>query len=798
MGRYFLLITQHPRFTLGVVLAVMAATGFGLTKLRFDSRPDAFLPPEHPALVSKKRVEEVFGLEDPMLLAVIVVDEAGEPIPGGFFRPHAAEPVKLVRDLSDEILALLDENRATWGDPPEHPVYSLATEFDVDMTSGVPEDLPFLDPFPEKAEDLEALREAVYRLELYTGVIVSEDGSAAAIFIVPPTGSAQPVYEKVRALAKQYEAPGIRLALAGEAAVRSAMGHAVVDSAIRLNPLCVAVVIVFLIIAFRNLVGLVLPMMVVGFGCAVMLGTMSWFDIPVYIITNSILVTVMSIGVADAIHILGEYYREIGKRSDDPGSRLSRAEIVAKAHSRLWLPVFVTSVTDMVGFASFFFTGIMPPLKWFGLFTALGVGATLVASFTLLPACLMFVNPESKHQRKLARWSATGPLVRGLVTHGEVVQRRAGSWLVVGIVLTALGAWFASDLRVGQSMASTFESTSRIVRDDRLLNRLFDGTYFLDVIVEAKENGGLVSPEVLRKIEALETFAESQESVNGSISVAGFSRKMNQILNDWDKEFNRIPDDAGDVREHLDLLERSASKHADLVRVIDKDYRRALVRLRLTSGEYDDERRVVEAVSTFLDREFPPDGGLETELAGRVYLDYHWVALVVSSHVRSLTLTCILIFVCLVVLFRSLKTGVLCMIPVSFAVLCVYAVMAATDIPLSVGTSMFASLSIGVGVNFPIHVIDRTRLALRENDGNLAAAYREVFSLTAKALVFNALAVCCGFLALLVSELPLMRQFGLMIALGIGSCCFASLTFLPAIIALLHRSGAKARDIPAE
>ena len=797
MGRYFLLITSHPRATLAIVLTIMAATGYGLTKLRFDSRPDAFLPPEHPALLSKQRVEDVFGLEDPMLLAVVVVDEEGEPVPGGIFRPHDAKPLEHIRDLSHEVLELLDKNREAWGDPPEHPVYSLATEFDVDMTSGIPEDLPFLDPFPETAEDLEALREAVYRLELYTGVIVSDDGSSAAIFIVPPPGSAQPVYEEVRKLADSRAAPGLRLALAGEAAVRSAMGHAVVDSAIRLNPLCVAVVVVFLIIAFRNLVGLALPMMVVGFGSAVMLGTMCWFDIPVYIITNSILVTVMSIGVADAIHILGEYYREIGRNSGEAGAQLSRAQLVAKAHGRLWVPVFVTSVTDIVGFASFFFTGIMPPLRWFGLFTALGVGATLVASFTLLPACLMFVNPEAKHQRKLARWSASGPLVRLLVAHGETVRRRAGLWLFVGIALTVLGAWLASGLRVGQSTASTFESTSRIVRDDRLLNRLFDGTYFLDVIVEAKEPGGLIDPAVLRKIDGLEKFAESQESVNGSISVAGFSRKMNQILNDWEKEFDRIPDSKDDVRDHLDLLERSKSKHADLLRVIDKDYRRALVRLRLTSGEYEDEKRVVVAVREYLADEFPAGGPLQTELAGRVYLDYHWVALVVSSHVRSLTLTVILIFVCLVVLFRSLKTGVFCMIPVSFAVLCVYAVMAATDIPLSVGTSMFASLSIGVGVNFPIHVIDRTHLALRENEGDLAAAYREVFSLTAKALVFNALAVCCGFLALLVSELPLMRQFGLMIALGIGSCCFASLTFLPALVAISHRRALRRRS-PSE
>ena len=65
--------------------------------------------------------------------------------------------------------------------------------------------------------------------------------------------------------------------------------------------------------------------------------------------------------------------------------------------------------------------------------------------------------------------------------------------------------------------------------------------------------------------------------------------------------------------------------------------------------------------------------------------------------------------------------------------------------------------------------------------GDEADAYRRLFWLTGKALCFNTMAICFGFLVLVASELPLLRHFGLMIALGIGTSCLASLVLLPAL-----------------
>lgn len=776
IDRYFSSIVRHPWVVLAVFALAVVGLGIQLPGIRFDNRPDAFIPPQHPSFISKRQIERDFGLEDPMLVAVDTGREDGV---------FEERPLELIVELSRAIEEHL--RTAYPGESLEHPVYSLATEWNVrGVEGGIPVEEPFLDPFPRSPEALLRVKEDVARLELYDGVIVGERGRAGAIVVVPPSGKAQEVNRFLSDLiARKQEdlsrLPGetIRLAVAGEAAVRSSMGDAVARDALLLNPICAAVVALFLYAAFPSLAGVLLPLSVVASGSVIMLGLMALLDKPVYIITNAILVTVLSLGVADAIHVQGQYYEELRA-----GGFRDRQDLVIRALRKLWVPILITSVTDMAGFLSFLFTGVMPPLEWFGLFTAVGVGATLISSLSLLPAGLLFLDPDSPRQRRHRNWAAAGRVAFWLARGGAALRRSPRRVVAVSALILAVALAGALRMRVDQSMVSAFDEDSEIVQADRIVNSLFDGTYFLDVLIEANEPGGLLEPEVLRKVADLESHARTLPHVKGSVSYVGFARKMNHIMNDWDDAKNVLPADAQTVKDHFSLIrDHSPSKKADLARVIDKEGRTANVRVRLNTGWYSEEREVVEAMQAYLTTHFPPDGTLRASLSGRVNMDYHWVNLIVRSQALSVGCTVVLVFTCLLVQFRfSVGAAAFCLLPVGAAILATYAVMGAAGIELSISTSMFASLATGVGVNFPIHVLHRLHLALREERKSEDVAYGELFSVTGKSLVFNGMAVCFGFLALLLSELPLLRHFGLLIALGIGTACVASLTLLPALL----------------
>jgi hypothetical protein len=779
MRRLFEAVTGQPRWTLAAVAVVVAVSALPILGVRTDNRPDAFIPADHPALIAKQRVESEFGLKDPMMLALDTGAKDGI---------YQLRPITLIKDITSDVLdglqRLKERRLKEHGevvDLGDHPVYSLATEYSVSAVGDIPQEFPFLDPFPVSSEDFARLKRAVEDLELYTGVIVSEDGSAAAVVVVPPPDHAEAVYQLVEEVASQARkrlGPGEAIHVAGEAAVRSEMGRAVARDGLRFNPICVGVVTLFLYVAFRNLAGVLVPFAVVGASVLFMLGAMCFAGKPFYIITSAIPVTVMSIGVASSMHLLAEFYEHL--RLAPAGA--SKRELVVAACHRLWLPVLFTAATDVAGFASTFFSGIMPPLEWFGFFSALGLGASLVFAWTVVPASLMLLDPRKAQHQRLRGWASEGRLAKGLRRLGLACYDHPLAVLLSGAVAVAAGVVGALDVRANQSMESAFREQSPIVQSNRALNRLFHGTYFLDILLEGEAPGSLIRPEVLEKIEAIEDYVKSLPGVGGTVSVVGFAKKIHQILNQNDPEENRIPGDAATVREELDLIRKtSPTKRADLRRVVSDDHRVANVRVRVREGEYVAEKVIVEKVEQFLNGHF--DGlGVQATLAGRVNMDYHWMQLVLRSNVGNVALALALVFACMLLMFRSALGGLYCLVPVLLAVLYTYGVMGYAGIDLSIGTSMFAAIATGVGVDYPTHILERLRVRIGREGAEPREAFAETLGIAGKAVFFNAAAVACGFLVLVVSELPILVHFGVMIAVGIITACLASLTVLPALV----------------
>src|SRR5262249_51823492 len=150
-----------------------------------------------------------------------------------------------------------------------------------------------------------------------------------------------------------------------------------------------------------------------------------------------------------------------------------------------------------------------PPVRWFGLFSALGLGAALFFAWTTLPASLMLLPVRGPRHLRLRRWAIEGPLAAGLRRFAVWCYDHPRSMLLLGLCAVAVGAVGAWRVRANQSMGSAFKEESAIIRADRALNRLFQGTYFLDVLITGEKPGDILRPEVLRKIEELESYART-------------------------------------------------------------------------------------------------------------------------------------------------------------------------------------------------------------------------------------------------------------------------------------------------
>ena len=763
MRRFFTMVTARPKTVILVVGLMTLALALQLPKLYRDNRTDAFIPPRHPALIYKNKVEEIFGLKEPVVIAVV------NDGPDGIFTPAT---LRLIRWLTEAV-----QNIAT-----VENVNSIANEDNVKWTD---EEgfyvVPFLSEIPQTEEALRRLREDIFSFEIYPGVLVARDGSAACIVIEPQRDDqADEIYFQIQALLPQAPVTEEKIHVAGEAAVRAYMGVTLDRDAFRLNPLCVLVMAVILFISYRSLRGTLLPLVVVGGASLMAIGTMAGSGVPIFLVTNAILVVVMAIGVADAIHIMGQYYEELL----DPRGR-TKQHLVVDAVMALWRPVLVTSLTDVAGFMALYLVGIMPPMKYFGLFTSVGIVGALVYSYTVLPALLVLLPLQMS--RAFARKAAEAKRERGfdalsrfLRRVGRFVYRRWVLMLALGAVVLGLGLWGSSRLVLNDARILAFKRTASIVQADRVLNARFDGTNFLDVVVAAREKGGLEEPDILRRIEALEDYAEHLPHVGGALSAVGFVKRVNMLMHEDSTAFLTVPEGREEVAFYYDIVADSDKADA-FYELIDRDRRLANVRIMLESAEFVHTRGVVESIDRYVREEFN-DGDVEGHLDGRVNLEYHWLLLLKKSHIRSVVLAFVMIFLLTAAMFRSITAGVLCIVPVGFAVLMNYAVMGCTGIYLSVGTTMFAAIAIGTGVDFPIHMLDRLKVSISRSRMDPAQAFENTLSFTGRALFFNATAVTSGFLVLLTSELPILNRFGILIGVGIMTSFTVGITLLLALV----------------
>jgi predicted RND superfamily exporter protein len=157
--------------------------------------------------------------------------------------------------------------------------------------------------------------------------------------------------------------------------------------------------------------------------------------------------------------------------------------------------------------------------------------------------------------------------------------------------------------------------------------------------------------------------------------------------------------------------------------------------------------------------------------------------LVVQSQIISILFSIICVFIIIAVSNKSLAAGFIGIAPLSISILLNFAVMGFAGIRLNLGTSMVAAVSVGVGIDYTIHCLEAYKREYRACGGS-GGFLRKVFFSSGKAIIINAVSVGAGFAVLLLSRFTMLGDLGLLIAITMFSSALASLTVLPALLAL--------------
>jgi hypothetical protein len=305
--------------------------------------------------------------------------------------------------------------------------------------------------------------------------------------------------------------------------------------------------------------------------------------------------------------------------------------------------------------------------------------------------------------------------------------------------------------------------------------------------------GRLLEPPLLARVAELERFLEarSDDGVGRVLGPCAYLETTNYIRGSRAPGTRALPDSAEGLNA---LVERfAAARGADARReLFTPDLDGTLITAFLAHASFASTARLVDGLRAY-EREHLAPHGLRLRFAGDTVESRVLIASIVTTQRRSLLLSLAAIFGASALLFRSATLGVLCVLPAGAAVLIVFAGMGIAGAPLGVATSMFAAMTIGLGVDQAIHLVARWRRCVRggaRGDEAVVLALRQA----GPPVLIDAAAVALGFGLLAFSGVPINARLGAMALASVAACLATTLGVIPVLLTALRRGGSDTLD----
>jgi len=308
------------------------------------------------------------------------------------------------------------------------------------------------------------------------------------------------------------------------------------------------------------------------------------------------------------------------------------------------------------------------------------------------------------------------------------------------------------------------------------------------VVVRLEEAQGAAkvfqTPEALSYVEDLQRALDESGMVGKSIAVTDIVKTVHRELREGDPAYFSVPATSSAVAQTL-LSYQSSHRPDDLWHFVTPNFGAANVWLQLKSGDNQDMARVTKAVDAYVAAN-PPPSEMRVEWAGLTYLNVVWQQDMVSGMLKALLGGFIIVFVMMIVLFRSVVFALLAMLPLTITIGFIYGLIGFIGKDYDMPVAVLSSLTLGLSVDFAIHFLQRARV-IQAVTGDWSLTVERMFAEPARAISRNAILIAIGFLPLLASPLVPYNTVGFFLAAIMSASAVVTLVLLPSAIHLLKR-----------
>ncbi len=766
MKRFSLVEFSVERPKLIIILTVILTLAFmsQFPKIRTDTNPKNMLPATSDVRVWNDSVDKTFGLYEDMIV-VGIANEKGILNKGSLAR---------VNRITDEILRIKGV--------AARDVNSFPTITNVTAENGVLKVAPLMTEVPKNDGEIATLREMLFENPLFINRIISKDGKTTAIYVPLEKGSnGKEIADKIREIIKK-EKGDEKYYIAGDPVARDTFGAEMFKLMGIFSPIAGMIMFIVSYIMFRSLflsVSIMIPAMAI---IVWSMGLLIGMGFPVHIMSSMAPVFLMAIAT-DSIHIFNEFYFRYREKKDKKIAIIETMRAVR-------VPLIYTDITTAVGFGSLMLANIIP-VKVFGFGIAFGTMALLLTSFTLIPALLTFISDEKLQRASMREDAGTSKTSLFLRKLGSLGAHKPRATVAAGLLLCMLAAAGITKTVVNNNMIEWFKYGSDIRVADRALNRSLGGTSLGYIVALSKEENFIKTPEAMRYIEGLQRHLEKLPVVGKTTSVVDYVKRINLVLHDNDPKYDKVPDTKEMIGQYLFLFSMSA-KPSDLDNVVDYPFQKANIWVQLKTWDARAMESVIKAVDEYKKANPIP---LELKPAGIAYFNLVWNHEVLWDMVKGFVFALVVVFIILIINFRSFTWAVIGYIPLLFTIVLIYGVVGFMGKDFDMPISVLSCLSLGMAVDFSIHFISRFRQRLKESrePGQQAltpALLDNALLWTAarpgKGIMRNAVLFASAFSVMLFAPLTPYITVGAFIVSMMMLSSIMTIIYLPALITLMQ------------
>ena len=741
------------------MLGIGALAASGLRFIEFKNDYQYFFREDNPQLRAFEELQEIYTKNDNVL--IVVAPQSG--------KVFELDTLAAVGEITERGWQLPFATRV---DSITNFQYSHAEEDDLIVDDLVDLEREYT---PEELGELQAiaLGEPFLKRRL-----ISDEAHVTAIFVrhtLPrkksdeATKAALAARELAADIENKY--PGHSVYLTGGVMLSNSFFEASIQDLSTLVPLMYLVLLVTAILFLRSFWGMMVTLVIILLSASSAMGIAGWLGIPITPPSSGAPTVIMTLAVADSIHLLVTLFQSMHKG-------MNKKDAVTESLRINLGPVFLTSLTTVIGLLGLNLSDVRP-FNDLGNIASIGVTAAFIYTLVVLPP-LVAIFPIRASKKSAAERSTA------VVNLGEFVIAKRKGLLWFGAIAIAFLSAMVTRNELNDEFVKYFDESFAFRTDTDFASENLSGIYTMEFSLGSGEEGGIANPDYLADVDAFAEWARQQPDVQHVFTITDTFKRLNKNMHADDPEWYALPKERDLAAQYLLLYEMSLPYGLDLNDTININ--KSSTRLIVTCDNVTAVRmRELQAQSEAWLRANTPEH-MWTVPASTNLMFSHISKRNIRSSLLAAFIALGIIAIVLAIAFRSVKFGALSILPNLAPALMAFGIWGMTKGRIDVGNAIVTTMALGIIVDDSVHFLSKYLRARREGGMTSQEAVRYAFSTVGSALVVTSFILVAGFLVLSLSPFGLNAGMGLLTAIVLLVALGADLLFLPPLLMQIDKA----------